>query len=549
MGGVVDRAPLILVLNLHGRQRSGRSLEKLCLNMTETCPTGGVVYLVGAGPGHPGLITRWGYDLLQRCDAVAYDALIPMELIAGLPARVERHYVGKRAGKHSLPQSQINELLAALAGRGLKVVRLKGGDPFIYGRSGEEAGYLAAAGIPVVMIPGVTAASAAAALSGFSLTNREASSWVFLATGHAAENSGTPVPWEKVGALTGGTLVIYMGLAKLDQVVERLLSSGMDPDTPSIAVQAASTGLQRCVEGPLIRLSSECKQHQLKPPVLAIVGEAIRSRAKEAVTGTAPMAGKTVLVTSPPPGMILISTLLRENGAEPLPYPTIARTHVDDVEGWGQLKKLVNSGCLCLFQNDAEVAFFVDGLLAHGLDVRRLNRFKIIAVGESTDSALVSHGIKADRVLSSPVPTALAECVSNLVPDASLPLIQVHGNTGQYPWTDLNKQCTDTISLTVYKNSAAHWDDHWKDEVIANPPDFITFTGAADVEGFIELLGEEAARGLGNRSCVAAMDCTVEKMLSKYGLHAEVNPDTSSIEAFVSALAGYSRDTMNDSRC
>ncbi|MBN2321880.1 MAG: uroporphyrinogen-III C-methyltransferase, partial [Acidobacteria bacterium] len=129
----------------------------------------GTVFLVGAGPGHPGLITRWGYDLLQQCDAVAYDALIPMELISGLPERVEKYYVGKRAGKHSLPQPQINELLVTLARRGLRVVRLKGGDPFVFGRIGEEATYLSAAGVPVVMVPGVTAASAAAAMSGFSL--------------------------------------------------------------------------------------------------------------------------------------------------------------------------------------------------------------------------------------------------------------------------------------------------------------------------------------------------------------------------------------------
>jgi uroporphyrin-III C-methyltransferase len=182
--------------------------------MADTSKPTGIVYLVGAGPGHPGLITRWGFDLLRQCDAVAYDALIPMELIAELPEAVERHYVGKRAGKHSLPQPQINELLVRLARRGLMVVRLKGGDPFIFGRSGEEAEHLTAAGIPVVMVPGVTAASAAAAMSGFSLTNRNAASWIFLATGHGAESSAVPVPWEQVAALYGGTFVIYMGLAR-----------------------------------------------------------------------------------------------------------------------------------------------------------------------------------------------------------------------------------------------------------------------------------------------------------------------------------------------
>ena len=199
----------------------------------------GTVFLVGAGPGHPGLITRWGYDLLQRCDAVAYDALIPMELISGLPERVEKYYVGKRAGKHSMPQSQINELLVALSRRGLRVVRLKGGDPFVFGRIGEEAAYLSAAGIPVVMVPGVTAASAAAAMSGFSLTTRQESSWIFIATGHPAEDSSTPVPWDQVAVLQGGTLVVYMGIARLSRIVDQLIDSGMAPDTPAVVVQAA----------------------------------------------------------------------------------------------------------------------------------------------------------------------------------------------------------------------------------------------------------------------------------------------------------------------
>lgn len=519
--------------------------------MTETCKTGGIVYLVGAGPGHPGLITRWGYDLLQHCDAVAYDALIPMELIAGLPDRVERHYVGKRAGKHSLPQSQINELLVTLAQRGLKVVRLKGGDPFIYGRSGEEAGHLASAGIPVVMIPGVTAASAAAALSGFSLTNRQSSSWIFLATGHAAEDSGTPVPWDKVGALSGGTLVIYMGLAKLDHVVEQLLSSGMAPDTPSIAVQAASTGLQRCIEGPLARLSLECKRHRLKPPVLVIVGEAIRCRAKESCIGTASLAGKTVLVTGTSQNVTRICALLRENGAEPIPFPTIMRSRKDDIEGWDRINTLVDCGGTCLFQNEAAVDCFVDGLLAHNLDVRSLSRFKILAIGESAQSALFSYGIKADQILPLITPKELAECIPGLVPDTSMPLIWIHGNNEQSPLeTGLRERYPNLIPLAVYVDSTASWDAHWKEEVIANPPDYITFTGAVDVEGFVELLGEETARRIADKSCVAAMDSMVAAMLSRYGLSTKMKAEASSIEAFIVALAKYSRDSTNhESAC
>jgi uroporphyrinogen III methyltransferase / synthase len=509
----------------------------------------GIVYLVGAGPGHPGLITRWGYELLQQCDAVAYDALIPMELIAGLSERVEKYYVGKRAGRHSLPQSQINELLAALAGRGLNVVRLKGGDPFIYGRSGEEAEYLVAAGIRVVMIPGVTAASAAAALSGISLTNRLASSWVLLATGHSAENANIPVPWDKIGALPGGTFVVYMGLAKLDRVIEQLLSSGLSPDTPAIAAQAASTGLQRCVEAPLIKICSVCMRHGLKPPALVIIGEAARYRARGAGTEAKPMSGKTVLVTSPRSSMARMCALLREQGAEPIPYPTIVRNRADDFEGWDRFRKFVNDGGTCLFQSEDEVDCFVDGLLAHGMDMRSLGRFKIIAVEESAESALLKHNIKADHMLPRLEPKELANNILKLIPDASLPLVLVRGSYAKCRLeTCLQERGVGVIRLTVCLDSTAAWDDRWRYELIANPPDYIAITSAAEVEGFVELLGSERARRLAERSCMAAMTESVAEILLKHELPIEVSSNASSIEAFVCALTNHSKKVDAASR-
>jgi uroporphyrinogen III methyltransferase/synthase len=343
-------------------------------SMVDNVKSPGTIYLVGAGPGHPGLITRWGYDLLQKCDAVAYDALIPMELIAALPERIERHYVGKRAGRHSLPQQKINELLVALARRGMNVVRLKGGDPSIFGRSGEEADYIAEAGIPVVTIPGVTAASAAAAMSGFSLTKRHSSSWVFMATGHGAEAASVPVPWDQVAALPGGTIVIYMGLAKLEQLVSDLLCGGLAPETPAMVVQAASTGIQASVEAPLASLSLECKRQGLVPPALIIIGEAIHSRASKTGSAPAPLKGKRVLVTSPQPMTTHFCALLRKEGAEPLPYPTVRFSRVNDVEGWPHCLEAIREKTLCLFAGDLEVDCFLDLLPAHGLDLRSLHR-------------------------------------------------------------------------------------------------------------------------------------------------------------------------------
>ena len=505
----------------------------------------GTVFLVGAGPGHPGLITRLGYELLQHCDAVAYDALIPMELIAALPERVERHYVGKRAGKHSLPQAKINELLAGLAKRGMNVVRLKGGDPSIFGRCGEEAEYLSDAGIPVVTIPGVTAASAAAAMSGFSLTNRHSASWIFLATGHGAESASIPVPWDQVAALPGGTLVIYMGLAKLDQLVSQLLCSGLAPETPAMVVQAASTGIQMSVEAPLTRLAFECKRRGLLPPALIVIGEAVRCRTNGAGTRSAGLKGKRVLVTSPPETTQVFCGLLRTEGAEPIPYPTVVRRLFDDAEGWAHCLEAMKSKALCLFTGDLEVGSFLDLLLARGLDLRSLDRLKILAWGNSTEIALLNRGIRADEVIECLDFSTLACRLSRLDPSESLPLIWPRNNF-ENPSLESNlyRLPASIIPVTVCVESTAKWESHWGHELISNPPDYIAFTGIAEIKGFFELLGEDVARHLAGKASIAVLDGCIAEALRDRGVQVQVNANAEGIGALVSALIEHSQEQI-----
>jgi uroporphyrinogen III methyltransferase / synthase len=497
----------------------------------------GIVYLVGAGPGNPGLITRLGYDLLQQCDAVAYDALIPMELISGLPDRVEKYYVGKRAGRHSMPQSQINDLLLKLAKRGLKVVRLKGGDPFIFGRSGEEAEHLSAAGIPVIMIPGVTAASAAAAMAGFSLTNRHAASWILLGTGHGAESASIPVPWDRIAALPGGTFVIYMGLAKLDNLIAQILSSGLAPETPAIAVQAASTGIQKSIEAPLAALSRECKRQELKPPALIVIGEAIHYRAG-VKTGGAALAGKRILITSPSQASDVLCTLLRERGAEPIPCPTIVRKPGCDLDSWAQFLGIIDRGGLCFFAGELDVDCFFDTLLAKGMDARSLNNVNIIACSKSTESALLRRGIQADLSIEPDNLAGLAWAIDKLDSKRWLRLIFVHSDFGDRQLeSSLRDLRNDLILLKASTESTAVWEPHWENELVENPPEYIVFTSVAEVEGFFELLGDEKARSLTKKSRIAAIDAFVAEALRKRNLPVKVQAKTCDMGALVRALS------------
>jgi uroporphyrinogen III methyltransferase / synthase len=505
----------------------------------------GTVFLVGAGPGHPGLITRLGHDLLQRCDAVAYDALIPMELIASLPDTIERYYVGKRSGKHSLPQSKINELLASLAKRGLTVVRLKGGDPAIFGRCGEEAEFLAGAGIPVITIPGVTAASAVAAISGFSLTHRHTSSWIFLATGHGAESASTPVPWDRIAALPGGTLVIYMGLARLDHLVSQLLRSGLSPETPAMVVQAASTGVQMSVEAPLANLAFECRCRGLVPPALIVIGESLRCRTNG--TGSlndvpAGLKAKRILVTSPAQTTVRFCELLRKAGAEPIPYPTATWDCYDDAEGWSHFGELIKDRSFCLFTNEWEADGFLDLLIEHGWDHRGLSRSVIVAWGDSVKVALLRRGIRADEVIEPPDFSMLASRLRSLDPMESLPLIWPRGNFENPSLeSDLRRLPVRIFPLMVRTQKTAVWEAHWAHELISNPPDYMAFTGVAEVNGFFELLGEDVARHLAGKCCIAALDGLVAASLQSRSLAVQVEAHEAGVEGLVSALMGHSK--------
>jgi uroporphyrinogen III methyltransferase / synthase len=507
----------------------------------------GIVYLVGAGPGSPDLITRAGYDLLQHCDAVAYDALIPMELIAELPDKVEKYYVGKRAGKHSLPQSQINDLLLRLARRGLRVVRLKGGDPFIFGRSGEEAEHLTAAGIPVVMTPGVTAASAVAAMSGFSLTNRQSASWIFLATGHGAESSSIPVPWEQIAGLPGGTLVIYMGLAKLDHLIAQILSSGLSPETPALAVQAASTGIQKSVEAPLAKLSGECAVRGLKPPALVVIGEAIRNKAACANSGALALAGKRILITSPSQLTSRFCSLFRREGAEPIPYPTVVRKPFSDSDGWTRFLETADRGGLCFFASELDIDCFFNGLDERGLDARSLNRLKIIAFSRSIQAALLRRGIKADQSLDAHSLANLAEAAEKFDSSSSLPLILVHGGIEDPQMeSGLHLLQRELILLKVSMESTAVWESHWAPELIHDPPDCIVFGSTAEVDGFFELMGDGMAREAAGKARIAAFNEMVRDAIEKHQLPVHIHANFSSMEALVGALKTDLRLTTDD---
>lgn len=252
--------------------------------MSRPEPALGTVYLVGAGPGDPELLTLRAHRLLRRCDALVHDALIPRALLELVPEHCERHFVGKRRGHHSVPQPSTNVLLVELAGRCRTVVRLKGGDPFLFGRGGEEASHLAAQGVPVQVVPGVTAGIAVPAYAGIPVTHRRAGSCVTFVTGHEEIDRARPgVDWRSL-ARCGSGLVIYMGLHNLRHIAAELLAGGLPPDTPAAVIQQGTVAGQRQLIAGLGQLADQVEQLGFGSPAIVVIGDVVAHR----VPGCAP---------------------------------------------------------------------------------------------------------------------------------------------------------------------------------------------------------------------------------------------------------------------
>ena len=235
----------------------------------------GTVYLVGAGPGDPELLTLKAHRLLSQCDALVYDSLVPKEVLDLVPAACERRFVGKRRGHHSVPQPSTNAVLVEMAQKHSTVVRLKGGDPFLFGRGGEEAAYLAERNIPVQVVPGVTAGIAAPAYAGIAVTHRRAGSSVTFVTGHEEIDKRRPsVDWRALATASDG-LVIYMGLHNLPRIAEELMAGGLAATTPVAVIQQGTVAGQRCLKATLVDVADQCRAEAFKSPSIVVVGEVI----------------------------------------------------------------------------------------------------------------------------------------------------------------------------------------------------------------------------------------------------------------------------------
>jgi len=475
---------------------------------------------VGAGPGDPDLVTVKAKQLLEECDVVVYDALIPYELVATLPAEVERRYVGKKAERHSLPQQELNELLVSLASQGNRVVRLKGGDPFVFGRGGEEAKYLREHGIPFEIVPGITSGVAAPAFAGIPCTDREEASHVTFITGHKAVGKvSSSVPWDWVAGARNGTLVIYMGVSEIRKIVDRLLDGGMPPDTPVAAIERGTFPTQRTVTTTLSDLPAKVVELEVKPPTIFVVGETVNLQKKLEWFRNKPLSGVRVMVTQPGDQAETLYRDLRERGAEVLAYPAISTTEDIRSDDWDVFCGIATDERWLVFTNENGVRYFLKQWCAAVGDLRGLSAYRIAAVGAKTIHALHARGIVPDFVPSVPTASALVEEMAENPRLSDAVVVRVRGNLGDdYVESSMRQTGAKVLPLRVYQTIFAQWPDEVKEELSLYPPDVIIFTSGSAVDGFAANLDERELKRLTEEATVVSIGPSTSKSIRSHGM-------------------------------
>ncbi len=501
----------------------------------------GIVYLVGAGPGDPGLITARALELIRRADCLVYDYLANEVFLAEAAPAAERLYVGKKGGDHTLPQQDINQLLVAKARQGKTVVRLKGGDPYIFGRGGEEAQELRRHGVPFEVVPGISSAIAVPAYAGIPLTHRQHASLVSFITGHEDPTKpASAIPWD-VLAQSPGTLVFLMGVKNLPEICRELVSRGKPASTPTAVIQRGTTPAQRTVTGTLADIAQRVQEAGLTPPAIFVVGSVVSLRPELDWFETRPLWGKRVLVTRSRQQASAFVKLLTEYGADCLEAPTIEIQPPDD--GYAALDAAIGnleSFQWVVFTSPNGVSAFFDRLFLAQRDVRALGGCRLAAIGAATAQALREHGLVADVVPADFRAEGLAASLVPLIQPGDHVLLPRAQEAREILPQELVRRGALVQVIPSYKTVPPS----------ALPPataaalqkgdiDVLTFASSSTVTNFVRLVGQEQFQQLAARAVIAAIGPITGQTLAKFGHQPQIQPSTYTIPALAAAIVEY----------
>jgi uroporphyrinogen III methyltransferase/synthase len=446
----------------------------------------GKVYLVGAGPGDIGLLTLRGAELLGRADIVVYDALINGDILRLAPSSAEMIYAGKRSGDHAIPQDELNQLLVDKARAGLCVIRLKGGDPYVFGRGGEEAQALAAAKIPFEVVPGVSSIYAAPNYAGIPITHRDHCSSFTVFTGHEDPAKNEPgADWAQA-AKTPGTKIILMGVTRIREISQALTTHGMDENTPVAMIRWGTTGRQQSIEGTLKTIADVVARANFKPPALTIIGDVVKLRSKLNWFENRPLFGRRIVVTRTRAQASQLSRQLLDCGADVLEIPTIRIEPPTERLALADCLLELNSYDWLIFTSPNGVAAFFEYFFKVFEDMRDIGGVRIAAVGPATAARLQELHLKVDltppEYIASGIAAALAKYQS--IENLKILLMRAEVATKELP-RKLEEMgaivddvaCYKTVPETDDRNGAAA-------RLLKDGADWITFASGSAVENF-----------------------------------------------------------------
>ncbi|HJV35929.1 uroporphyrinogen-III C-methyltransferase [Geomonas sp.] len=508
--------------------------------MTTLSAKNGFVYLIGAGPGDPGLITVKGRECLAKAQVVLYDYLANDELLRLAPKGAELIYAGKVGGEHNREQSQINELLVEKALSGKVVARLKGGDSFIFGRGGEECEALVSAGIPFEVVPGITAGVGATCYAGIPLTHRHVTTSVAFVTGHESPGkASSEIDWEGL-SLGSGTVVFYMGVRNLPTITRNLMDHGRAPDTPVALIRWGTRPEQEVLIGTLSDIAEKARAASFKAPAITVVGEVVNLRETLRWFDNRPLFGRSVLVTRGADQAGEFSSKLERLGARVYACPTIEITPPASYAELDQAIASLDGFDWIVFTSYNAVKYFFDRLHERGLDTRALGRCRVCAVGPKTAAALSPFGVKADLVPEDYKAEGVVAAFSEM---------EMAGQRILFPRGDrardviperLKAMGASVVAPVAYANETP--DDIPPEALRAleeRRVDSVTFTSSSTVQNLASILGDNRFLHLMEGVKVASIGPVTSKTCRDLGLEVDMEPAEYTLDALTAELIAH----------
>lgn len=503
----------------------------------------GKVYLIGAGPGDPGLLTIKAKHLLEQADVVVYDRLVGDDILAMARPSAEHIYVGKISGQHALSQDEINEVLVRKAAEGKSVARLKGGDPFLYGRGGEEALYVREKGFDFEVVPGITSAIAVPAYAGIPVTHRDATSSFAVITGHEKPGKReSSIHWDKIA--TGiGTLVFLMGVENLPYICEELIKNGREPQTPVALIRWGTLPDQEVLTGTLENIVARVRETGFQPPAVIVVGEVVNLRQSLSWVEQRPLWGKKIIVTRARAQASLLVGKIQEGGGQALEVPVIRIEKEANLSALNNTLRNLEHYAWIIFTSVNGVEIFLEELFQQGLDIRDLKGINIAAIGPATRQSIESRGIRVDvQPDEFRAEGILEELRGRIQPGQWVLLPRARGARDILPET-LRNWGAHVNDIPLYQ--AIHGEQP-REEILQQlwngKVDYVTFTSSSTVHNFVTIVGKENIARINRNTRVACIGPVTADTARDHGIHTDVLASQYTIDGLLNAIIADVRE-------